>query len=215
MQISNPRKYGSATRSSPNASNGTRSTTLLGKMNNRRGGRDWIKLFWIVTPSSRPVDWWRYPRNERIASCVQLSAAISYEFYSWSPLLLLMPPQLYLKQNTVSQVPYTESVRTKSPKMKAIMDLDRNGGVREIVSGLCGATDLQPHKVVSWRLCKFLTSEDLFCLSNQNFTTTQGFWNSRSGAVRSRCAAPITVVQNPVDLLQALNVEPLSNSGSV
>jgi len=45
-----------------------------------------------------------------------------------------MPTQFYLKQNTVSQVSYTNPVRPKSQKMKAIMALDWNGGVRQIVS---------------------------------------------------------------------------------
>jgi ATP-dependent DNA helicase HFM1/MER3 len=53
---------------------------------------------------------------------------------SGSGLRLFMPTQFYLKQNTVSQVSHTNSVQTKSPKMKTIMDLDWNAGVRQIVS---------------------------------------------------------------------------------
>jgi len=60
-------------------------------------------------------------------------------FCSQLPLRLLMPTQFYLKQNTVSQVPRTELVPAKPPKMKAIMNLDWNGGVREIVSGFMWA----------------------------------------------------------------------------
>jgi hypothetical protein len=45
-----------------------------------------------------------------------------------------MHTQFYLKQNTVSQVSHTDSAQAESPKMKTIMDLDRDAGVRQIVS---------------------------------------------------------------------------------